>query len=121
MVERKRGNIINIAASSAMRANKNSGAYGIAKAGLVMLTRVLALELAPCNIRVNVIVPYLTRTKMLGYLLDDPEALKQQAAKIPLGRIGEPEDIAGAALFLASEAASYITGHTMFVDGGLHA
>ena len=96
------------------------GAYGTAKAGVVMLTRVLALELASHNIRVNAIIPYLTRTKMLNYLLNDQEALRKNVSRIPLGRIAEPEDIANTALFLASQASSHTTGHTFRVDGGFN-
>ena len=118
MVERKRGNIINIASSLAHAPLPGRGAYCIAKAGVVMLTRVLALELAPYNIRVNAISPGLVRTEMIAYLTSDAEALEQREAEIPLGRIAEPGDIASAALFLASDASSYITGHTVPVEGG---
>ena len=119
MVDRKAGNIINIASELAIKPSSEAGVYCIAKAGVVMLTRVLAKELASYNIRVNAIAPGAARTKILEYLLSDPEALKQCEAQIPLGRIAEPGDIIGTALFLASEASSYITGHTILVDGGL--
>jgi len=119
MVDRKAGNIINIASELAIKPISEAGVYCIAKAGVVMLTRVLAKELASYNIRVNAIAPGAARTKILEYLLSDPEALKQCEAQIPLGRIAEPGDIIGTALFLASEASSYITGHTILVDGGL--
>ena len=119
MVDRKAGNIINIASELAIKPISEAGVYCIAKAGVVMLTRVLAKELASYNIRVNAIAPGAARTKMLEYLLSDSEALKQYEAQIPLGRIAEPGDIIGTALFLASEASSYITGHTILVDGGL--
>tara|TARA_Y100000294_G_scaffold163858_1_gene170120 strand:- start:910 stop:1680 length:771 start_codon:yes stop_codon:yes gene_type:complete len=119
MVDRKAGNIINIASELAIKPSSEAGVYCIAKAGVVMLTRVLAKELASYNIRVNAIAPGAARTKMLEYLLSDSEALKQYEAQIPLGRIAEPGDIIGTALFLASEASSYITGHTILVDGGL--
>ncbi len=118
MVDRKAGNIINIASDWAIKPSSEAGVYCIAKAGVVMLTRVLAKELASYNIRVNAIAPGSVRTKILEYLLSDPEALKQEEAQIPLGRIAEPGDIIGTALFLASEASSYITGHTILVDGG---
>ena len=121
MMEQKRGNIINIASTAAMKAAPRMGAYCIAKAGVVMLTRVLAVELASYNIRVNAIAPYMVKTKFSQPLWSDPETLKQLESEIPLGRLAEPGDIVGAALFLASDASSYITGHTIIVDGGLTA
>jgi len=118
MAERKRGNIINIASVAAMKAAPEMGAYCIAKAGVVMLTRVLALELAQYNIRVNAIAPYIVKTKFSQPLWSEPEALKQIESEIPLGRLAEPRDIVGSVLFLASDASSYITGQTIIVDGG---
>jgi len=121
MVEQKRGNIINIASTAAIKAAPEMGAYCIAKAGVVMLTRVLALELAQYNIRVNAVAPYMVKTKFSQPLWSDPETLKQLESEIPLGRLAEPGDIIGSVLFLASDASSYITGHTIIVDGGLSA
>jgi len=121
MVDQKRGNIINIASTAAIKAAPEMGAYCIAKAGVVMLTRVLALELAKYNIRVNAIAPYMVKTKFSQPLWSDAETLKQLESEIPLGRLAEPEDIVGSVLFLASDASSYITGHTIIVDGGLSA
>jgi NAD(P)-dependent dehydrogenase (short-subunit alcohol dehydrogenase family) len=121
MVDQKRGNIINIASTAAIAAAPEMGAYCIAKAGVVMLTRVLAVELAQYNIRVNAIAPYMVKTKFSQPLWSDPETLKQIECEIPLGRLAEPGDIIGAVLFLASDASSYITGHTIIVDGGLSA
>jgi len=121
MVDRKRGNIINMASITAMKARQKMGAYCIAKAGVVMLTRVLALELASYNIRVNAIAPSTVKTKFSEILWSEPETLKRIEAEIPLGRLAEPGDIIGAALFLASDASSYITGHTIIVDGGREA
>jgi len=120
-VEQKRGNIINMASTAAMKAAPEMGAYCIAKAGVVMLTRVLALELAKYNIRVNAIAPSMVKTKFSQPLWSDPKTLKQIEAEIPLGRLAETGDIIGSALFLASDASSYITGHTIIVDGGLNA
>ena len=121
MVDQKRGNIINIASTAAIKAAPQMGAYCIAKAGVVMLTRVLALELAKYNIRVNAIAPYMVKTKFSQPLWGDPEILNQLESEIPLGRLAGPGDIIGSVLFLASDASSYITGHTIIVDGGLSA
>jgi NAD(P)-dependent dehydrogenase (short-subunit alcohol dehydrogenase family) len=121
MVERKQGNIINMASSAAFKPNKNKGAYDIAKAGVVMLTRTLAVELAAYNIRVNAIAPGATKTKFNEEMWSNPEHYLQSVAKIPLGRWAETSDIIGSALFLASDASSYITGHTILVDGGIMA
>jgi len=118
MVKQKRGNIINIASTAAMYTAPEMGAYCIAKAGVVMLTRILAVELAQYNIRVNAIAPSMVKTKFSQPLWSDPESLKEIEAGIPLGRLAEPEDITGSVLFLASDASSYITGHTLVVDGG---
>jgi NAD(P)-dependent dehydrogenase (short-subunit alcohol dehydrogenase family) len=118
MVEQKRGNIINIASTAAIKAAPEMGAYCIAKAGVVMLTRVLAVELAQYNIRVNAVAPYMVKTKFSQPLWSDPETLKQLESEIPLGRLAETGDIIGSVLFLASDASSYITGHTIIVDGG---
>ena len=118
MIERRSGNIVNIASTGAAKAAVGLGAYSIAKAGVVMLTRVLALELAQHNIRVNAIGPYLVKTKFSEPMWANPDALKAIEAGIPLGRIAEPEDIMSLALFLASDASSYVTGHTLYADGG---
>ena len=115
MVERKKGNIINIASQAAFRGGSS---YNISKAGVVNLTRGLARELASYNIRVNAIAPGLIRTDMTRAAWSDPVASKKTEARIPLGRIGEPSEIASVALFLASDASSYITGDTIVVDGG---
>ena len=121
MVERKRGNIINIASVSAFVTTvvEREGLYCISKAGVAMLTRGLAKELARYNIRVNAIAPGWVRTEMNRSTWSDPETLKQREAGIPMGRWAEPSDIARVALFLASEASSYATGATILVDGGL--
>jgi len=118
MVSQKRGNIINIASTAAMYTAPEMGAYCIAKAGVVMLTRILAVELAQYNIRVNAVAPSMVKTKFSQPLWDDPETLKEIEAGIPLGRLAEPSDIVGSVLFLASDASSFITGHTIIVDGG---
>jgi NAD(P)-dependent dehydrogenase (short-subunit alcohol dehydrogenase family) len=118
MVKQRGGNIINIASTAAMYTAPEMGAYCIAKAGVVMLTKVLALELAQYNIRVNAVAPSMVKTKFSQPLWDDPKTLKEIESGIPLGRLAEPEDIVGSVLFLASEASAYITGQTIIVDGG---
>jgi len=115
----KRGNIINIASDDAFRASKGDGVpYGVAKAGVVMLTRILAKKLARYNIRVNAIAPGTVRAPISTMAWTNPEYMKELEASVPLGRIAETSDIVGPALFLASEASGYITGHTIVVDGG---
>jgi len=121
MVEQKKGNIINIASTAALKADFAMGAYCIAKAGVVMLTRVLARELGSYGIRANGIAPFMVKTKFSQPLWSDPEALKEAEAQIPLGRLAETDDLVGAALFLASDASAYVTGHTIFTDGGFSA
>ena len=118
MVERKKGNIINIASTAGFRAAGNRTAYSIAKAGVVMFTRVLALELVHYNIRANAVAPGAVKTNINEVFWGDPETYKQIAAKIPMGRWAEPSEIASVALFLASDLSSYITGTTIIVDGG---
>lgn len=119
MVEQKSGIIINIGSRIGISAIKNRAAYSIAKAGVLMLTRILALELGEFNIRVNAIAPGVVKTEITRVLWNDPVTLKKVESTIPLGgRWAEPDDIVGAALFLASDASSYITGDTILVDGG---
>ena len=118
MKDRKSGNIINIASDLALQPDPGVGAYCVVKAGVVMLTRVLAKELGGYGIRANAIAPGLTKTEMGRPLWENSALLKQMEATIPMGRIGETNDLVGAALFLASKASSYITGHTLLVNGG---
>ena len=118
MVERKKGNIINIASIFAFKAIPTRGAYCVAKAGVVMLTRVLARELGSYGIRANAIAPGMVKTEFSREGWTNPEILKRANAETPLGRIAETNDIVGAALFLASGASDYITGHTIVIDGG---
>ena len=118
MMGKQSGNIINMVSTGAAKAAPGLGAYSIAKAGVVMLTKLLAVELASYNIRVNAIGPYLVKTAFSQPMWADPDACQSLEASIPLGRIAEPQDILSTALFLASDASSYITGQTIFVDGG---
>ena len=121
MVERKRGNIISIASQLAFKSWPNYGAYSISKAGVVMLTRQLARDLGRYNIRVNAIAPSSVKTEFTEVKWRDPEALKKYEAGVPLGYLAEPADVVGPALFLASDASRYVTGHTLLVDGGVNA
>lgn len=118
MMKSGRGAIINITSLSGMLGYANQAAYCAAKGGLTMLTRALAVEWAQHNIRVNAIAPTWFYTPISARILDDPQQLSQKLKSIPLGRVGQGDDIVGAAVFLASDAASYVTGHILTVDGG---
>ena len=118
MVKQRSGNIINLSSKVGLEPGTGAGAYSISKAGIIMLTRQLALELAPYGVRVNALAPGIVKTDFNKDLWQSPEAVKQLARTVPLGRLAEPEDIARAALFLASEESSYITGAILPIDGG---
>lgn len=119
MMPKKRGVIINMSSQRAIRADPNQGAYSIVKAGVHMLTKTTAVALAPYNIRVNAIGPGGAKTRFSEDVWKNPELLKKFEATVPLGRMAETTDIVGAALFLASDASSYMTGQTIYVDGGV--
>jgi gluconate 5-dehydrogenase len=118
MIERRRGNIISMTSAAGIRGFAERNTYNIAKAGVIMLTKVLARDLGKYNIRVNAIAPTTVKAEMGRVLWENPEALARELARTPLGRLAEVEDLTGPALFLASDASSYITGHTLVVDGG---
>lgn len=118
MVRQKRGNIVNISSIRGVEPYPGRIAYCVSKAGVIMLTRVMALELASHNIRVNAIAPGLVKTELTKPLWGSPKTLAQLNAEIPMNRWGNPEEIASVALFLASDASSYVTGHTVVVSGG---
>jgi len=118
MVPRRSGRIINIASQNGVIGYFNRAAYCAAKAGVVNLTRVLAIEWAPHNVLVNAVAPTFVRTPMGERTLSDPATRDDILSRIPLGRIAEPEDIVGAVVYLASPAAAMVTGHTLLVDGG---
>jgi len=118
MITQQGGRIINITTVGAEKAELGMAAYGCSKAALKMLTRCMAREWAPFGILVNAVGPTLTRTEFSRPLWSNPQLAEHVSAGIPLGRIAEPEDIVGAVLFLASDAANYITGHSIYVDGG---
>ena len=112
------GAIVNIASINAKIALAGQAHYTSSKGGLIMLTKSMALDLAPHGIRVNAIGPGVIETRMTERSLADPERRAMLLSKVPLGRVGQPRDVANAALFLASDEASYITGTTLYVDGG---
>jgi dehydrogenase/reductase SDR family protein 4 len=114
----KGGSIVNIASDSGFRPYPGMSAYSISKAAVMSLTEAFAQELGQYNIRVNCIAPSVTRTRLSAALWDNPVNLKRKEMNTALGRIAEPIEMAGAALYLASEAASYMTGQTLLVDGG---
>lgn len=118
MIERKDGSIIIVSSVGAYRGNPVIGAYVISKGADLQLVRCLAVENGPHNIRVNGLAPGLIKTDFARALWEDPERRKKVEAQYPLGRIGEPEDIAGTAVLLASKAGAYITGQTITIDGG---
>ena len=118
MRERGGGSIINIASEDGIRPFVGLGVYSISKAGLIMLAKVLAEEWGQYHIRVNTIAPGFVRTRFSQAVWDDPEMVEEVESNIAIGRIAEPEEIANTALFLASEASSYITGQTIVLDGG---
>ena len=122
MKEKEGGKIINISSVREVRGyTGGNAAYCATKGAVGMITKTLALELAPYNIYVNAIGPSLIITKGTIHIQQNPELAKKYSSLIPLGRIGVPKDLIGAAVFLASDASDFITGQTIFVDGGLTA
>jgi len=119
MMERKDGSMIIVSSIGGLRGSATLGVYGISKAADMQLARVLAVEYGPHNIRANVIAPGLIRTDFARALWEDPDNLKRRTATTPLRRIGEPDEIAGAAIMLAGKAGRYVTGQTIVVDGGV--
>jgi 2-dehydro-3-deoxy-D-gluconate 5-dehydrogenase len=118
MKESGGGKIVNIASQNGVVGYYERAAYCSSKAGVVNLTRVLALEWAPLKITVNAVGPTFILTPLTQPTFDDQEMREDLLKRIPLGRVGRPEDVVGAVVFLASPAADLITGHTLLVDGG---
>jgi NAD(P)-dependent dehydrogenase (short-subunit alcohol dehydrogenase family) len=119
MVARRDGAIIIVSSIGGLRGSPVIGAYNISKAADMQLARNLAVEYGPHNVRVNCIAPGLIKTDFARALWEDPERLQQVNTMAPLRRIGEPDEIAGTAVFLASRAGSFVTGQTIVVDGGV--
>jgi NAD(P)-dependent dehydrogenase (short-subunit alcohol dehydrogenase family) len=118
MIERRSGSIIIVSSIGGLKASAVIGAYNISKAADFQLARNLAAEFGPNQVRVNCIAPGLIRTDFARALWENPDTLKAVTAHTPLQRIGEPEEIAGAAVFLASDASTFVTGQAIVVDGG---
>ncbi len=118
MIERRQGSIIIVSSIGGLKASAVIGAYNISKAADFQLARNLAAEFGPHQVRVNCIAPGLIRTDFARALWENPETLKAVTMHTPLQRIGEPEEIAGAAVFLASDASTFVTGQAIVVDGG---
>ena len=113
------GTIVNIASTAARIALPGAAEYCVSKAGVVMLTQVLAMELMDHRIRVNAIGPGFVETPMTQALQDDPEAREMMLTMTPMGRLGTPREIANVALYLACDESSYTTGHTLYPNGGM--
>ena len=118
MAERGDGSVIIVSSIAGLRGTATLGAYGVSKAADMQLTRNLAVEWGPRGIRANCIAPGLVRTDFARALWEDPDTLQRRLVDTPLRRIGEPDEIAGAAVFLASGAGRFMTGQTMVIDGG---
>jgi len=122
MIERGYGKIINLSSTWSVSTDMGKSVYGAAKAGVSYLTAALSTEWAPLGVRVNAIAPTSTLTETTSRSFRENEARAQRLlSRIKLGRFAEPSDLVGAALFLASPASDFVTGHTLFVDGGWHA
>jgi NAD(P)-dependent dehydrogenase (short-subunit alcohol dehydrogenase family) len=118
MVEKGWGRIINIGSILSFVGIAQRAAYASSKAGLVGMTRAMALDLAPHGVTVNALCPGVFKTEINRPILNDPDYLKEFLKQIPLGAMGDPAQLMGAAVFLASEASSYVTGAALMVDGG---
>ena len=118
MIEQGGGKIINVASPGGFSPEEGLGVYCVSKAGVVMLTKVMAYEWGQHNIRVNCIAPGLIQTKMAEALWSDPDYYRHLVEGTALGRMAQPDEISGTAIYLASDASSFVTGQTLFVDGG---
>lgn len=117
MVAQRAGRIVNISSVSAMRPEPRGGHYSASKAGVIAATRSMAISLAPYGVAVNAVAPGLTDTAQPRYGFSEEE-IAAKAAQIPWGGLAQPEDIARAVLYLASDLSEYVTGQTLFVNGG---
>lgn len=118
MAERRDGSVVILSSIAGLKGTKSIGIYGITKAADLALARNLAVEWGHANVRVNCLCPAIVRTDMARALWENPATYKAAVALYPLGRIGEVQDIAGAAVFLASKAGAFVTGQQIVIDGG---
>ena len=121
MIRKKQGKIINILSNCSFVAEHSIGTYCVSKGGLLMATRCLATEWGPYGVRVNAIGPAFVRTPMNDPVLADPHFVEWSTNRIPLHRMGQPEEMVGAAIYLASDASSFVNGAVLMVDGGFTA
>ena len=121
LLERRRGSVINVASVAGVEGTPGLTPYGASKAAVISLTRSLAMEWGHANVRVNALCPGWTATELNRNLWEDPQASARLTARIPLGRWARADEMAGAAVFLASDASSYVTGQALLVDGGMTA
>jgi len=122
MIERGYGKIINLSSTWSSSTDMGKSVYGVAKAGVSYLTAALSTEWAPLGVRVNAVAPTSTLTESTSRTFqENPQRAERLRSRIKLGRFAEPSDLIGAALFLASPASDFVSGHTLFVDGGWHA
>jgi NAD(P)-dependent dehydrogenase (short-subunit alcohol dehydrogenase family) len=118
MIKQGKGKIINTASVSAKLGHPGNLAYAAAKHGVVGMAKVMAVEWAKYHVNVNCIAPGVIRTSLTAKAFADAEKYKELVSKVPMGRLGEPDDLVGAVIFLASEASNYITGQTIYIEGG---
>ena len=118
MIEQQRGSIINLASVAGAKGVPGLGAYGASKAGVITLTKALAMENARFNVRVNALAPGYFRTDMNSAVLDDPDLGPKLIKRIPMRRAGDPKEIGGLAIYLACDEASFVTGEVYFISGG---
>jgi|LNFM01.1.fsa_nt_gb NAD(P)-dependent dehydrogenase (short-subunit alcohol dehydrogenase family) len=114
-----KGSVVNVASIQGLGAAITQGVYGMTKAAVLSMTKTLAVELGPSGIRVNAVAPGLVKTRFASAIVENEDLVKRVVERTPLGRYAEPDEIAPAALYLASDAASYVTGHTLVIDGGM--
>jgi NAD(P)-dependent dehydrogenase (short-subunit alcohol dehydrogenase family) len=119
MAEKGSGSVVIVSSIGGLRGSAQLGAYGISKAADMQLTRALAVEWSPRNVRINCVAPGLVKTDFARALWEDPERLKRTVATAPLRRIGEPHEIGGVVAFLASRASTFMTGTVIVADGGV--